>query len=123
MEYLTELHWILAAVNDQEPSHIDDQACDAGGGWLGVSCRDFMLDRLERQTRQLLNDRRCALECCAFEGEHRSISIESFQSRTVAIEGAVVEIGELGRNGVDVCHFSGNREPAIPCLPILPFGC
>lgn len=36
--------------------------------------------------------------------------IESFQSRTVAIEGAVVEIGELGRNGVDVCHFSGNRE-------------
>ena len=80
----------------------DDDVLRARGARLGVERRDLVLGLLERQRRELLNDRLGALHLARFEGHHRRVAVERAERRAVGLELLVVDLDELLSKRVEV---------------------
>lgn len=110
VEHLRVTLGVLLVVNHQLTSdHHQDvtlRRC-----WLGVQGGDSVCDLGEGQAGQLFHDVLGALHLGGLEGQHRLLSVEVTQLRSVTVELFVVELAELGSNGVEV--YSAVSIPMI----------
>jgi len=104
LEDLAEIQGVLVFIDEQESCNANQKTGELGRGGLHVEGCDFMLDLLEREALELFCNVRSSLEGTSLKGEHGVVAIESLEARTIGGECCVVKVGELFRDGVDVCH-------------------
>jgi len=97
-KHLREVERLALAVRQKLAGHKDQQPARVGR--LRVQTDDTVLNALERQTRQLLDDRLCALELLSLEGQHGRILVQTRQRRPIRVERLVVVV----RKGLADCH-------------------
>ena len=87
---------------DQQLTSDHGQDIAVGRSRLCVQRRDSVSDFLEWQGDQFLNNVLRALELSGLEGQHRLLSVQIAQLVSVLVKLLVVEVAELGGNGVEV---------------------
>lgn len=92
---------VLLLVN-QQLSGDHHQDVSVGGGWLGIQGGDSVGNLQEWQGDQLLNDVLGTLQLGSLESQHGLFSVQVTQLVSVRVELLVVEVAELGGNGVEV---------------------
>ena len=101
MQYLAELESVLLS-GELERSADEDEDTAGGARGLAVDGRDVVEALLERQARQLLDDRLRSLDLGAFEGQHRVVLVQIAEGSSVRVEGAVVVLDEGLGNGIGI---------------------
>lgn len=101
VEHLRVTLGVLLLVN-QKLTGDHDQDVAVGRSWLGIQSGDSVGHLQERQGRQFLDNVLGTLELGGLEGQHRLLSVQVAQLGSVLVELLVVEVAELGGNGVKV---------------------
>jgi len=105
VEHLGILEDILAVVNEELTCDEDQDRGDCGGRRLGVEGEDAVADCGKWQARELLHDRRGALDRRVLPCQHGHISVEAGELCPVVIKGSIVKVGELLGDSVNISHF------------------
>lgn len=101
VEHLGVTLGVLLLINQQLAGD-HHQDVSVGGSWLRVQGGDSVGNLLERQRHQLLYNVLGALQLRGLEGQHGLLSVQVAQLVSVRVELLVVEVAELGGNGVEI---------------------
>lgn len=93
---------LVLLIIDQQLTGNHDQNVTIRAGWLGIQSRNTVDNLGEWQRHQLLNDVLTALQLRGLEGQHRLIPVKVTQLGSIGVKLLVVEVAELGGDGVKV---------------------